>query len=224
MAPLDKPINELDLMKSWLQECQEAHPYCSAYHEPFAPKRLLDLGTTTNSRDLKLVHSQDILSARPVYVTLSHCWGSSPNSLATTTSRNLEERMRKISFASLPLTFKDAVQITHDLEVRYLWIDSLCIIQDSREDKNEEVVVMGQVYARSRITLAASMSGNSNDGCRTNGSLSARNNQPLDIIKGSRRIRIFAESPLDWNDAWNRGPLCKRGWTLQERQLSTRRI
>lgn len=211
-------------MKLWLQECRETHKYCSASHEPFAPGRLLDLGTTTVTRDLKLVQSRDILSERPTYVTLSHCWGSSPESSTKTTKSNLQERMSKILFESLPLTFKDAVQTTRGLGVRYLWIDSLCIIQDSLEDWEEEVAIMGQVYSQSLITLTASISGNSDEGCRVKKPPSAKSNPPLDIIKDSKRIRIFAKSPLDWNDAWNRGPLCKRGWTLQERHLATRSV
>lgn len=139
-------------------------------------------------------------------------------------SSNLKERTREILFASLPLTFRDAVKITRHLKVRYLWIDSLCIIQDSSEDWEEEVAIMGQVYARSLITLTASMSRNSDGGCRVGKRPAAENNQPLDILKGSKRIRIFENTPLDWNDAWNRGPLRKRAWTLQERQLSTRSL
>lgn len=132
--------------------------------------------------------------------------------------------MSKILFESLPLTFKDAVQITRGLGVRYLWIDSLCIIQDSPEDWKEEVAIMGRVYSQLIMTLTASSSGNSDEGCRVKKPPSAKNSPPLDIVKDSERIRIFAESPLDWNDAWNQGPLCKRGWTLQERHLSTRSV
>ncbi|KAF6229847.1 hypothetical protein HO133_004184 [Letharia lupina] len=139
-------------------------------------------------------------------------------------SSNLKERTREILFASLPLTFRDAVKITRHLKVRYLWIDSLCIIQDSPEDWEEEIAIMGQVYARSLITLTASMSRNSDGGCRVGKRPAAENNQPLDILKGSKRIRIFENTPLDWNNAWNRGPLRKRAWTLQERQLSTRSL
>lgn len=211
-------------MKSWLRECRETHPFCSASHGPFAPKRLLDLGLIRDTGNLKLVQSRDIQSERPVYVTLSHCWGSSPRSSIKTTSSNLKERTREILFANLPLTFQDAVQITRDLEVQYLWIDSLCIIQDSREDWEEEVATMGQVYARSLITLTASMSRNSDGGCRVQKYPAADGNQPLDLLKGSERIRIFAKSPLDWNDVWKRGPLRKRAWTLQERQLSIRSL
>ena len=207
-------------MKSWLRECRENHPYCSASHEPFAPKRLLDLGQTRNTRNLKLTQSQDIPSASPVYVTLSHCWGSNPELSMKTTTSNLEASMREILFASLPLTFQDAVQTTRDLGVRYLWIDSLCIIQDSPKDWEEEVAIMGQVYTRSLVTLTDAMSRNSDGGCRVKKDPTAKDNQPLDIVKGSKRIRIFARSPLDWNEAWNKGPLRKRAWTLQERQLS----
>lgn len=197
---------------------------CQAADEPFSPKRLLDLGSSKDKGDLELVYSRDSPSVRPVYVTLSHCWGPPSELSVKTTLSNLEERTENIPLASLPLTFQDAVQITRSLEVRYLWIDSLCIIQDSLKDKEEEVAIMGQVYARSLITLTASMSMSSDGGCRVEKYSDADDNPPLDILKGSNRIRIFEQSPLDWNAAWNRGPLRKRAWTLQERHLSMRSL
>jgi hypothetical protein len=51
-----------------------------------------------------------------------------------TTTTNLEERKHSIPFDSMPLTFKDAIQITRELGIDHLWIDSLCIPQDSPED------------------------------------------------------------------------------------------
>ncbi|PMD19341.1 heterokaryon incompatibility, partial [Hyaloscypha hepaticicola] len=67
--------------------------------------------------------------------------------------------------ATLPKTFQDAVLITRDLGVRYLWIDSLCIIQDSDEDWEQEAARMSEVYANGYVMLAAHGSENCHGGC-----------------------------------------------------------
>lgn len=65
----------------------------------------------------------------------------------------------------MPKTFRDVVQITRELGLRYLWIDSLCIIQDDHEDRVRESARMGQVYEGPRLTIAASQAHNSTEGC-----------------------------------------------------------
>ena len=64
------------------------------------------------------------------YVALSHCWGSGRQFM--TTKATLQQKMEGISFAELPKTFQDAIVVSRALRVQYLWIDSLCIIQDDR--------------------------------------------------------------------------------------------
>ena len=225
-AQLDVPCNELFLMQLWIEECTVNHPDCVVDPGRFAPTRLLDLSAFDHSNDLRLVSSQHRPSHTAEYVTLSHCWGSKPSRTATTTTKNIENNMERIPFARLPLTLRDAIRATRGLSVRYLWIDSLCIIQDSREDWEQEVTQMGQVYAASLCTLSAAMSENSDSGCRTATSKlpKTENNLPVDLKKGSKRLRFFKRSPQDWNKAWSKGPLCKRAWTLQERHLSTRNL
>ena len=225
-AQLDVPCNETFLMQLWIKECTVNHPDCIAKPGRFVPTRLLDLSAFDHSSDLRLVSRENILSSAAEYVTLSHCWGTKPNRTATTTSQNIENNVERIPFARLPLTFRDAIQVTRSLGVRYLWIDFLCIIQDSREDWEQEVIRMGRVYAASLCTLSAAMSENSNSGCHTVASRRAKadNNHPVDLKKGSKRIRFFKRSPQDWNEAWRKGPLRQRAWTLQERHLSTRNV
>jgi Heterokaryon incompatibility protein (HET) len=63
--------------------------------------------------------------------------------------------MHRIKFEDLSLTFKDAVKICRDLNLRYLWIDSLCIIQDDGEDWSEQAMAMASIYGGSYLTLSA---------------------------------------------------------------------
>ena len=206
-----------------MQNCIEQHPLCGNENESFCPSRLLKLDAFRESKDIMLVEPRSCEGIR--YTTLSHCWGaeSSPKLLRTTTA-NMEAHRSHISFEDLPLTFKDAINLTRELGLSFLWIDSLCIIQDSVQDWEQEASLMGKVYANSHCTLAASSSPDSSRGCRryTSASTVVPHSRYVDITKNDIEIRIFEKRTLDWYQEFNKGPLKERGWTLQERALSTR--
>jgi hypothetical protein len=69
--------------------------------------------------------------SRQQYVALSHCWGQAMPDAAKSTQATLQHHLAAIQLANLPLTFIDAILLTRALHIPYLWIDSLCIIQDS---------------------------------------------------------------------------------------------
>lgn len=77
------------------------------------------------------------------WIALNHTWGGDESCRLLT--ENLQTRMNKIPMSELPETFRDAVIITRKLGLSYLWIDSLCIIQDDAQDWSTEAAVMGQV-------------------------------------------------------------------------------
>jgi hypothetical protein len=93
------------------------------------------------------------------YAALSHCWGS--NLTYKTSKDTLGSRKKAIVWSDLPATFQDAITICHELDVQYMWIDSLCIIQDSDEDWEEESAKMGTIYENAWITIAATSSAGS---------------------------------------------------------------
>lgn len=62
------------------------------------------------------------------YIALSHCWGTEQN--FTTTKATRDARMKEIAWNELPKTYRDAIKVARKLHIRYVWIDSLCIIQD----------------------------------------------------------------------------------------------
>jgi hypothetical protein len=96
-------------------------------------------------------------------MTLSHCWG--PAQLITTTANTIEQRKAGIPLEDLPQTFKDAVSLTRNLGIRYLWIDSLCIKQLDEEDWEAEASKMGSVYSHSYLNIAATSSAEGRGGC-----------------------------------------------------------
>ncbi len=97
------------------------------------------------------------------YTALSHCWGALKP--LTTTGSSLEQRKQGIEWSSLPKTFRDAIHVTHSLGIKYLWIDSLCIVQDDSVDWEVESAKMASIYSQSFITIAATAAVNGSEGC-----------------------------------------------------------
>lgn len=104
------------------------------------------------------------------YVTLSHCWGDKVNSDSRLRVDNLDDfsdRTKGIPFCSMPKTFKDAILFAAKLEnVGYIWIDSLCIIQDGDDGKDwlQQSAEMDRVYSETYLNLSATASSNSEGG------------------------------------------------------------
>lgn len=133
-----------DTIRKWLKECLEDHPKCPS-RERGRPRRLLELTgnlptggwselrSKPNNKDISISVVQDLEEEVP-YAALSHCWGSAQT--LTTTLDTLPTRLEGISWDSLPQTYRDALIVTGELGLRYLWIDSLCIIQDDEYAKS----------------------------------------------------------------------------------------
>ncbi|KAG6994223.1 hypothetical protein G7Y79_00046g082740 [Physcia stellaris] len=133
------------------------------------------------------------------------------------------ELRKGFHITDLPRTFQDAVVVARRLDCVYIWIDSLCIVQDSKDDWLYEAGLMGDVYANSLCNIAATWNLSSDDGCfpERNG-MDAR-----DVIVSSNwtnhkptTFRVV-ESRL-WEDLINSAPLNKRAWVVQERLLAPR--
>ena len=116
------------------------------------PTRLLNLYPQCGRQHLALI-STTLLDPQVRYVILSHCWVQSiPARPLVSVYQSFE---RGISIDLLPRTFREAIQNTRALEINYLWIDALCIVQDSEDDWTRESQLMSSVYSRSWLNLAA---------------------------------------------------------------------
>ncbi|KAK4216294.1 hypothetical protein QBC37DRAFT_471531 [Rhypophila decipiens] len=112
----------LETCAHWLHTCEEtpSHLKCLKQSLPRSlPKMVIEVGDAS----VRLVDTQDMPQVR--YATLSHRWGG-----PTTTRANLQSLMHDMPFDILPSTYRDAIIITRHLGIRYLWIDSLCIVQE----------------------------------------------------------------------------------------------
>ena len=214
----------LMLIPLWLNNCVKAHMYCNK-KPAFVPTRLLDVESGCESSVRLISTSGDLMS----YFALSHCWGQPSDAereSMSTTKSNLAARQASVSVAELPRTFRDFVWLARSIRVRYVWIDSLCIIQDSEDDWLREAKFMGQIYQSALCTIAAMDSHSPNDGL-----FQKRATLPPSVVMAFEQShgsdephRTFLVHPSlpSWEEAVEGAHLSSRGWTVQERQLSSR--
>jgi len=196
------------------------HDFCSKEAESRLPKRVLAIGML-GKPTLKLIETDDLPGRYP-YATLSHCWGDSVT--LKTTIGNLGSRLRAIAEDDLPVVFAQAIEIARRLAIPYLWIDSLCIVQDSRDDWERESVKMCDYYSHSYLNIAAGAS--ANHSVPLLGERDARWS-PVAFPLTSRKRRtynVFARRIPSFYDITQNGVLYSRAWAYQESALAPRTI
>ncbi|KAG6365887.1 hypothetical protein INS49_000063 [Diaporthe citri] len=175
----------------------------------------------------KICKTKDLPISTP-YVTLSHCWGKGV--IFRLLQNNLQELSQAIPIRQLPKVFQDAIHVAHELGINYIWIDSLCIIQDSKEDWTDEAKKMGDVYLNGEFNIAAT---GYKDGL--SGLFGERKAFSFVHIPMHLHCELFAEK-LDSKGVFEGlyvsashgefsrevvySPLNSRGWVAQERALS----
>ncbi len=213
------------MIRKWIDHCDKRHfadcGRAPRYIENFVvPTRLIDVAAVDESGSPRLVLGTNILKdADHRYTALSHRWGSeSARLIPQTTKDNVDTRLSMIPWDSMPKTFQDAIVITRRIGVPYLWIDSLCILQDDEGDWERECALMGKIYTRSYLTIAASASEDSRGGCFVQDDPKRVRNctwMPDGIL-------VTVHPAIDSFDCRISGPLSSRGWTFQEYHLSPR--
>lgn len=170
------------------------------------------------------IHLIDTQGKAFEYIALSHCWGSNPT--ITATKSNWKQLASNIPFESLPPLFQDAVIIVRQLGIRYIWIDSLCIIQDSVRDWETESAKMGGIYENSYVTISATSSGDGDARCLTGRKkpvrLNYENTNGKESVLRARKVKDHHPNVDEDTPAKPIGRLMTRSWTLQEHVLSTR--
>ncbi|OAL40547.1 IRE protein kinase [Fonsecaea nubica] len=251
----------------WLKDClagnhvpgtginmrRRLHSFSAIDHErvPEHPRRLIDCFADTRFRgihDLRPHNNQsddqascklvDATKHHQPYACLSYCWGPAENTPWVTTSFNVARRKISIDQAALPNTLKDAIHINRRLNIRYLWIDALCIVQDSQDEWLIESTKMDSIYGGALVTICAGASCSSESGIFNSKSVS--DFEARSEIKQAFRIKsrlqdgrtsVLEFSADHWEDSnpiqgqeYRRGSLQARGWCCQERHLSRRKI
>ena len=215
----------IQLARRWFMHCDLNHDKCGrTYNEGYKkygsqvgwfPDRVLDL-TGDHPR---LLVTKDEKPIHKKYATLSHSWGPNPQQL-TLTSENMESMRAEIPMTILQKTFRDAIKVAKALDIYYLWIDSLCIIQsgeNSNTDWQEQAGAMSQIYSNGAVNISADHAKNANDGCFID-----RDLELLKSVYFKRKGEDYVFAEEDINMQIFDLPLSQRGWVMQERLLSPR--
>lgn len=152
------------------------------------------------------------------YAALSHCWGSGKDITRTSRQSLAYYTTVGISISNLPKTFQDAIHICRRLDIHYVWIDSLCIIQDDAQDWQQQASCMADVYSNAYVTIAASHAKDPTQGCYSSADPSYVGYR----VPGYPNIVVRRESELP--SLFESGTLFTRGWIYQEMVLSPRVI
>ena len=219
------------LLKYWVDTCARTHCDCNSLAgvsglDPILPSRVIDIGKLVESVPKLLVGKPK----RGKWVALSHRWGQ--DDFLTLVTSNVEEMERGIILSRLPATFRDAIVITRLLGLQYLWIDSLCIIQDSVNDWLNESADMPNIYRNAYVTVAAAATDKSTGGIFVDRIWTANSKPcqlpiPLAQSKASDSDMSFGtlhfDVPFDLNPSNEEiNHLRTRAWCFQESQLSHR--
>ncbi|KAF2114699.1 heterokaryon incompatibility protein-domain-containing protein [Lophiotrema nucula] len=210
----------------WLKTCVDTHVACQPKINSGPPSRLIDVTEIKrwNIEGVKLIETSPGQVGK--YTCLSHCWGKVPIKCCTT-RETLQQAKEFIPYASMPQNFRDAVEITRRLQIQYIWIDSMCILQGDRHDWEVESAKMADVYKNGYVTIAAAASADSTGGCfnKTDPDICLRitpdDGKPFLI--GTRMCDTLGFLK-DNESTQRRYPLLQRGWVLQERLLSRRTL
>ena len=212
--------------KQWLDRCINEHSDICHPGVRRLPTRLVDVGNTTTNPHV-VETSSAIVHA---YCALSYCWGDSNSFITDTVTYN--ERRAGFRIDSVPKTIRDAVLLTRELGLRYLWVDSLCIIQDDNADWEYEATHMCTTYSQAVVVFAAVDSPTCEMGLfateprhrlmqvhRKEGSIFARSSFHTNIAD-----RVYYEKHRKVQEGMEPNVLHSRGWCLQELALASRII
>lgn len=208
------------MVKTWLNNCLHSHMLCQQPQE-FVPSRLLKLDPSGKSFSLTL---KEKLGPTVQYIALSYCWGVDDEKKLKLTKQDFGMLKSGVFLSSLPKTLQDAFKIAQELGVQFIWVDRLCIIQDSPQDWFRESNQMQDVYSSAFVTVCAHGAADDSDGC-----FSTRNPSdiaPIEVYLAFRSESeklpyLLSENSVTWGKRFD-SPAIKRGWILQEQLLSRR--
>jgi hypothetical protein len=243
----DNPLQDagLSTARGMIKNCLSSHSRCRQSKPTPLPRRVLDLLLGPDSKSVVLHESEwnddEQRYEHGEYVALSHVWGIGKG--PKTTKENLQSHLKGIAWSTLPRAFQEAVVFTRALGIRYLWIDSLCLIQDDIQARLEESVRMDEIFGSAFLAIAATSATDS-----SMQPLFPAKTQPFKIQatdnKGQLSKIYVREQPShysfkapfdegshmnEWELPFNiseeanlHTPLLKRAWAYTERLLSPR--
>lgn len=212
----------LDFIRQSLTYCsgnRKMHERCPQLQDTGSvlPTRVVDCSSHDH---LYLLESNGLCDR---YVALSYVWGE--DQPHKTTTQNIDQYLCSIDPALLPQTIQDAIWTTRALDLKYLWVDTLCIIQDCEDDRNHELARMCDIYSEAHLTIIAASARRASEGF-----LQHRKDTSVDDVKlpfilpdGSPQLGTLRASLVRWAPQYaGSDPISGRGWCFQESVLSPR--
>ncbi|RYP13019.1 hypothetical protein DL765_007050 [Monosporascus sp. GIB2] len=214
--------------KSLIKKCMnpdKPHKHCQYSRDNLLPTRVLDVGKPEDPHPTVKLKVNETETHAP-YLALSYCWGKQPKPTAPVQPLllrrdTLRDLTGDIRLESLQQSIQDAIFVTRKLGFRYLWVDALCIIQDCKIDKDEEISRMASIYKNAAITIAASSSEKATDGFFSKRIPPYLPDYMFHIPMSNGEngtVYLSAEAYQPEH------PLDRRGWALQEFMLSSRML
>lgn len=209
---------DMEIVKSWVKNCVDWHGNdcidTTAWKTSDLGVQFIRMICLTDNKLIKT-------SSPPLYIALSYVWGSAP--VFKTLQNNVKDLMQTngLPVSSFPKSIRDAMDLARELGFDYIWIDSICIIQDSTEDKVQQLRMMDSIYSRASLTIVAAAGSHANAGIP--GLQQGTRARKQHTVQISDDLTLVALHPDTYRSAaattWN-----TRGWTYQERLLSKRCI
>ncbi|KAG6357544.1 hypothetical protein INS49_013421 [Diaporthe citri] len=221
-------------VEGWLRECSEKHHCLANTNQNWYPTRLVEV---LSDDMFRIVRSDSSSFERGRgYVTLSHRWGN--GDFARLTTENLSALEKGQPVAMLRLIFREALVVAQRMNIPYIWIDSLCIIQagDDFADWRRESTTMAEVYSNSRCNISADW-GDDDHGlfferdppydrpCSLQLRLKSPESGDDTLSKSTTTpdaVPACIILPYRWTEDIMESPINRRGWVVQERQLAPR--
>ncbi|CZR66894.1 uncharacterized protein PAC_16795 [Phialocephala subalpina] len=213
---LDYAVNSprvQDQIHTWLLDC-DGHEKCGRMERSVLPTRVIEVSPEEHSETPRVLETKGMID---YYAALSYCWGLDQKGLTTTS--NLDSRLQRLDMNELSRTLQDAIHTTRNIGMKYLWIDALCIIQDSADDQVIELASMCRIYQNATVTIVASNASSANQGfLKDREPPRPSTSIPFWGPHGElTSVSLRTEDPYDENE-----PINTRAWTLQEQLLSPR--
>lgn len=205
---------DMDPLRQWLQTCDDTHASS-------------DKGLELEMASLRVIDTQELrvceVETPCRYACLSYVWGKGSQTQYTTTTRDSLESPNGLQLVDLPQTIRDAIKVTTEAGIRYLWVDALCILQDDPEDKAKIISKMGPIYGGSSLTIVASANADPHEGLPGMGTTHRPVAQDVASIQGMT-LAVALHDPRQSMPDIDNSVWSSRAWTFQERALSARSV
>lgn len=201
ISPVRTSLLDFNQLKRWLKHCNQNHKGCQEISRPSKPTSHF---LVIDVRSRCIVHAPEHCR----YFVLSYIWGQARQFKLSEDNFDAFKRENSLQPRYLTATIRDAIELTEKLGERYLWVDSLCIVQDNDAIRQQTLQNMDRIYADSLLTLVAGTSAGADDPL-------PGVTEPRTWIQWYQRVSpaLTLSAPFDYKDFLEHARYSERAWT-----------